>query len=110
MVDTGEGANNIFRQVYRIQITDMHHQVHGYFVLIVIGNLGNQVLTKPLVVSALQNLVKNAQEVKKFYYKVRSDMISLFSFLYGFGSCSRKSCIISLMYGIILIFTSPLMV
>ena len=54
----------------------MHHKPHGYFGLLVIGNVVNQVLPNLLVVSALQNLVNNAQEVNKFYDMVRSDMIS----------------------------------
>ena len=76
MVDIGTCARNIFRQVYQIHIADMYHQAHGSFGLIGIGNVGNQVLTKPLVVSGLQNLANNAQELRNFYYTVRSDMIS----------------------------------
>ena len=38
----------------------------------------------------------------------RNSAAGVFAFLSGFGSCPRKSCIISLMYGIIVIFTSPL--
>ena len=76
MVDTGTGANNIFRQVENIQISYIHYQAHGYFGLLSIGNIGNQVLPKPLVVSALQNLANNEQEVQKFYDRVQSDMIA----------------------------------
>ena len=54
----------------------MYHQAHVSFGLIGIGNVVNQVLTKPLVVSALQNLANNAQEVQNFDYRVLSDMIS----------------------------------
>ena len=53
----------------------MHHQAHVYFGLIGIGNVGNQVLTKPLVISALQTSSKNAQKVNNLYVWVRSDMI-----------------------------------
>ena len=42
MVDTGAGANKIFRQVYYIKIADMKHKAHGYFGLIGIGNVGNK--------------------------------------------------------------------
>ena len=31
MVQTGAGDNNIFKQVYKINILDMHAQVFGYF-------------------------------------------------------------------------------
>ena len=43
----------------------MHHQAHRYFGMLGIGNVGDQVILNPLVVSALQNLSNNAQEVKK---------------------------------------------
>ena len=59
MVDTGACPNNVFRQVEKIQISDMHHQAHGYLGLLGIGNVGNQFLPKPLVVSSLQNLSNN---------------------------------------------------
>ena len=51
MVDTGTGAKNLFRQVDQIQIADMHHQAHGYFGLIGLGNVGNKVLPNPLILS-----------------------------------------------------------
>ena len=76
MVETGAGKNNIFRQVEKIQISDMHHQTHGYFGLLCIVNIGNIVLPNPLVVSDLQNLDNNAQEVQNFYDRVRSYMIA----------------------------------
>ena len=76
MVDTGAGVNNIFRWVEKIHIADMHHQAHVYFGPIVIGNVGNQVLTNPLVISALLNLVTSSQESKHFYDSMSSDMIS----------------------------------
>ena len=59
MVDTGAGANDIFWHIEQIQIAYMRQQAHGYFGLIVIGNVGNQVLSKTLVVSTLQKLSNN---------------------------------------------------
>ena len=56
MEDTGDVANNIFRQVDQINIADINHQSHGDFGLLGIGNVGNRVLTKPLVVRTLQKL------------------------------------------------------
>ena len=53
----------------------MHHQAHVYFGPIVIGNVGNQVLTNPLVISDLRTSCKNAQGVNNLYVRVRSDMI-----------------------------------
>ena len=50
MVDTDEGPMHIFWKVEQIQIADMHHQAHAYFGLKGIVNVGNQVLTNPLVV------------------------------------------------------------
>ena len=44
--------------------------------MIHIGNVGNQVLPNPLVVSDLQNLPNNAQEVQNVYNRVISDTIS----------------------------------
>ena len=46
------------------------------FGMIHIGNVGNQVLPNPLVVSDLQNLPNNAQEVQNVYNRVISDTIS----------------------------------
>ena len=42
----------------------MHNHAHGYFGLAGIGNVVNQVLPNPLVVTSIQNLENNAQEVK----------------------------------------------
>ena len=56
MVETGAGANNLISQVEQIQIADTHHQGHGYFGLIGIGNVLNQVLPNPLVISAIKKL------------------------------------------------------
>ena len=75
MVQTGEGNNNIFRQVEKINIADMHIKVFGYFVLQVIINV-KQVLTNRLVVSDLQNLSNTLQEVQNFYGRVHSYMIA----------------------------------
>ena len=76
MVETGTGSNNIFRHVEKIHISDMHHQAHGYFGLIGIGNVVNQVLPKPLVLSDLQKFDASSQEVQKFYDKLRLDIIA----------------------------------
>ena len=76
MVETGVGAKNIFRQIYQIQISGMHHQAHGYFELIDIETVGNKVLPNPLAMSALQKLAGSAQEVKKIHHGVISDMIA----------------------------------
>ena len=76
MVDTVANARNIFSQVEHIKISDIYHKSHGYFILISIGNFGNQVLPNPLVVSALQKLDRNSLEVKNFYDRLRSDMIA----------------------------------
>ena len=54
----------------------MHYKANGWFGLICIGNVGNQVLLNSLVVSALKNLDKNSQRVKKSYDRVWSDMIA----------------------------------
>ena len=64
-----------FLQVEQIQISDMHHQAHGYFLLLCIVNVVNKVIPDPLLVSSLQKLSKNEQEVQYFYDRVRSDMI-----------------------------------
>ena len=53
MVGTAAVENNIFRQVDKIKIADMHHQAHGYFRLLVIRNFGNKFPPRPLVVSTL---------------------------------------------------------
>ena len=76
MLDTVAGANTIFRRVDHINIADINHQAHWYFVLLGILNVGNQVLPNPLIVSSLQNLDKNAQEVQHFYGRLCSDMIA----------------------------------
>ena len=52
----------------------MHHQAHGYFGMIDIRNVGNQVIPNALVLSALQNLSKNSQEVQNVYDRLHSDM------------------------------------
>ena len=76
MVDNDADAKNIFWKVEQIQIVDMHHQPYGYFGLIGIGNVVNQIFKKPFVVSTLQNLDNDAQEVKIFYYGVISYIIA----------------------------------
>ena len=42
--------------------------------MLCIGNVGNTVLPKPLLVSYLQNLVGDPQQVHNFNDRVRSDM------------------------------------
>ena len=54
----------------------MHHQARGYFGLLGIVNVGNQVLPNPLGLLALQNLSNDIQEVQNSYYRVLSDMIA----------------------------------
>ena len=54
----------------------MNHHAHGYFGSLGIGNAVNLVLLNILVVSALQNLANNAQELHNAYDRVRSDMIA----------------------------------
>ena len=44
----------------------MNHKAYGYFGLLGIGNVVNQVLTNPLVVSSIKKLSKNAKEIKKY--------------------------------------------
>ena len=56
MVKTGAGANNIFRQVEKIQLAYIPHQSHVYFGLLGLGNIGNNVLPNPLVVSDILKL------------------------------------------------------
>ena len=54
----------------------MHHQQHGYFGLLDIENVENEVLPNSLIVSALTNLAGSSQEVNKLYYRMSSDMIA----------------------------------
>ena len=76
IVDNGEVSKNIFWKLEKIQISDMHHQAHVYFGLLIIGNIVNRVLPNLLVLSDLQKLTKNAQEVQNFYDRVCSDIIA----------------------------------
>ena len=64
MVETGADANIIFRKVEKINISDMHHKAHGYFELLSIGNVGNDVLPNNLLVSSLKNLSGYVQQAK----------------------------------------------
>ena len=66
MVGTAAGSKNIFRQVEQIHISDIHHQVHVYFGLLGIGNVGNNVLPNYLEVTCSVNFCD------KFY--VRADI------------------------------------
>ena len=54
MVETVVGSNTIFRQINKIQISDIHYQAHKSFGLMVIGNVGNNLLPNPLVVELFQ--------------------------------------------------------
>ena len=61
MVDAGKCSKNIFIQVEQIQIVDMHHQAHGYFVLLGIGIVKIQFLPNPLEVSDIKPFANNVQ-------------------------------------------------
>ena len=76
MVQSGAVPKNIFRRVEQIKIADIHYQAHGYFGLSGIGNVVNNVLSNPLVVSDLLSLANNPQEVQHFFDRVRSYMIA----------------------------------
>ena len=56
MVETGTGEKNIFRKVVKTHITNNHHQTHGYFRLLGIGNILDGVLSNPLVVLTVQKV------------------------------------------------------
>ena len=55
MVNTGTGANNIFRVVEHIILEDIQNIVNWYFLMQVIGDV-NQILPNPLILSALTKL------------------------------------------------------
>ena len=55
MVQTGAVANNIFRLVEQINITDIHHKEFGYFGLQGIVNIDIE-LPNPLILPALLKL------------------------------------------------------
>ena len=76
MLDTSAGPKNIFRQVKRNHIADIHYQYHGYFGLLGIKKIGYDALPDRLIVSNLQNVNGNIQQVQYFYDRVRSYMIS----------------------------------
>ena len=75
MVETGAGPKKRFRQVEQIHIVDTHYQARGYFGMLCIGNVGNNVLPNPLAVSYLQNISGGTHKVKHFYDRVHSYMI-----------------------------------
>ena len=75
MVQTGAGANIIFRQAYNIQIADINHKAHEYFGLTGTINVVSS-LSNPLVVLDLLHLATRAKEVQNFYDKLHSDMIA----------------------------------
>ena len=64
MVKNGAVPKEIFLQVDQTHIADIYYQVNGYFGLIAIGNVGNNVLTNPLVISDLQILAGDPQQIK----------------------------------------------
>ena len=64
MLKTSAGTKKIFRQEDNIQITDIHHKSYGYLGLPGIGNIGNNVLKKPLVLSVLKKLDGSANKLK----------------------------------------------
>ena len=70
MVETDAGAENIFRVVEKIQLTDIQNQSHGYF-----GWLGKDTaLPDPLVVSSLTQLAGDgANEIQ--IYMIGCDQI-----------------------------------
>ena len=70
MVDNGKGAENIFRNLEQIKISDIQHEASVYFGLQGVRNI-NQALPEPLEISSLQNLDKNTQEIQNFYDRVR---------------------------------------
>ena len=76
MLDTSAGPKNIFRQVKRNHIADIHYQYHGYFGLLGIGNIGNIALPDPLVVSNIQKINGDPQQVKNVYDRMFSYMIA----------------------------------
>ena len=55
MVNTGTGANKIFRVVKYMILEDIQNILYGYFLVQVIGNV-NKILPNPLTVSALTQL------------------------------------------------------
>ena len=75
MLETASGTNNIFRQIEHIQISDIHYQAHGYFGMIGIKNVGDYALTDPLIVSNIQILNDNPQQVQNLYVNMNPDMI-----------------------------------
>ena len=74
MVKTGVGDKNIFCQVEHIQIENMKFQEFGYFGLQGIGTV-SAAPPIPLVVSDIQKLSKNQQEIQKIHDGVCSYMI-----------------------------------
>ena len=75
MVQTGAYKKKIVWDVDQVNILDFHVQAQGYFELVGFGNI-NIPFPNTLVLSTLQNLVINIQEVQSFYDRVFSYMIS----------------------------------
>ena len=75
MLQTSAGDTIYFLQVDQIQIEDTQVQAFKYFGPRGIVNL-NAYLPSPVLVSAVKNLAKTQQEIKKFHDKFWSYMIS----------------------------------
>ena len=60
----------------RFIFADIHYQYHGYFGLLGIGNIGNIALPDPLVVSNIQKINGDPQQVKNVYDRMFSYMIA----------------------------------
>ena len=76
MLQTGASPDNIFRQVEQIHISDGHYQSHGWFGLLGIRSVANDVLPNHLELSYLQKLAGDTEQVHDFYYRVISYMIA----------------------------------
>ena len=79
MLGTATDANNMFIVVEQIRIVEIQEQSHGYFGLILIGNVIDP-LPMPLTLSSLTHLYCNYiyQSTKNtnLYDGVRSDIIA----------------------------------
>ena len=71
MVETGAGPKKLFKQLQQIRIVDKNNQDCVYSGLLGIGNVGNNVLPNPLVVSALKKVAGSVQEVQNVYDRGR---------------------------------------
>ena len=75
MVETGAGSKKI-RQVEQFHIVDIQYQAHEYFGLLGIGNVVDNSFPDPVVISKIQNLNGDTQQVQNFYDRVRPRMIA----------------------------------